>query len=99
MKSRQIIIQDEFEEPHESFWCDATHCDECKLRFLCFTSRNETIVVNSKELNVPRWRLRDGSSKRRAPRQCSASMRRSRGKTYRGPSQDNDKRNDSWETL
>lgn len=70
MKSRQIIIQDEFEEPHESFWCDATHCDECELRFLCFTSRNETIVINLplEELDVPRWRLRDGSNKRRTPR-------------------------------
>jgi len=85
MKSRWIVTQDEFGERYESFWCDATHCDRCELRFLCFTSRNETIVVDSKELNVPRWRLRDGSNKRRTPRQYSASMRRSRGEMHRGP--------------
>ena len=74
MKSRQIIIQDDCEEPHESFWCDATNCDECVLRFQCFTSRSETIIVTFtleeiddkiKEINAQKWRLRDGSSENR----------------------------------
>ena len=70
-KSRQIIIQDDCNEPHESFWCDATNCDECVLRFKCFTSRSETIIVTFtleeidekiKEVNTQHWRLHDGSS-------------------------------------
>ena len=74
-KSRQIIIQDDCNEPHESFWCDATNCDECVLRFKCFTSRSETIVVTLtlEEIdetikNIQRWRLRDGSSRARENR-------------------------------
>ena len=77
MKSRQVIIEDDCGEPHESFWCDATNCDDCVLRFQCFTSRSETIVVTFtleeideriKEVNAQKWRLRDGSSKYRQAR-------------------------------
>ena len=74
-KSRQIIIQDDCGEPHESFWCDATNCDDCILRFRCFTSRSETIIVTLplEEIdetieNIRRWRLRDGSSRTRENR-------------------------------
>lgn len=77
MKSRQIFIQDDNEDLHEYFWCDATNCDNCMLRFQCFTSRSEVIVVtfppdiiSSKieEFNAQKWRLRDGSSEYRANR-------------------------------
>jgi len=77
VKSRQVIIQDDCEEPHESFWCDATNCDDCVLRFQCFTSRSETIIVTFpletideeiKKVNAQKWRLRDGSSKYRQAR-------------------------------
>jgi len=77
MKSRQVIIQDDCEEPHKSFWCDATNCDNCVLRFQCFTSRSETIIVTFpleeiddriEEFNKQQWRLRDGSSRARANR-------------------------------
>lgn len=74
-KSRQIIIQDDCDEPHESFWCDATNCDNCVLRFRCFTSRAETIIVTLplEEIdevikNIHHWRLRDGSSRARENR-------------------------------
>ena len=76
-KSRQIIIQDDCNEPHESFWCDATNCDDCILRFQCFTSRSDTIIITFpletiddkiKEINTQKWRLRDGSSRFRENR-------------------------------
>lgn len=84
MKSKQIIIQDDkFPNKEEevagfySFWCDATNCDNCMLRFQCFTSRSETIIITFpldiieekiKEINAQKWRLRDGSSKDRERR-------------------------------
>lgn len=77
MKSRQVIIQDDCGEQHESFWCDATNCDNCVLRFQCYTSRSETIIVTFpletidkeiKKVNAQHWRLRDGSSKYRQAR-------------------------------
>ena len=75
MKSRQIIIQDDCEEPRESFWCDATNCDGCVLRFQCFTSRSDTIIVTYPMEDIEgiisrvrKWRLRDGSRDDRSKR-------------------------------
>lgn len=76
MKSRQVIIEDDLGEPHEQFWCDANNCDDCVLRFQCYTSRSKITVTFPLEeiddiinkLNEQRWRLRDGSSKYRQAR-------------------------------
>lgn len=71
MNSKQIIIQDDCGELHAAFSCDATNCEKCFLRFQCFTSRSDRIIVtfpleeiNEKidKLYAQRWRLRDGSS-------------------------------------
>ena len=51
-KSRQI-------QNDELFYCDATDCERCSVRFQCFTSRG--IITTDKD--VEKWRLRDGSSK------------------------------------
>lgn len=51
-KSRQILNK-------ELFYCDATDCEHCSVRFQCFTSRG--IIQTDKD--VEKWRLRDGSSK------------------------------------
>ena len=56
-KSRHIIMDD------YTFWCDATLCDKCPVRYKCFTSRGDIVVSATKE--ILEWRLRDGSSKDR----------------------------------
>uniref|UniRef100_A0A6M3L6R5 Uncharacterized protein n=1 Tax=viral metagenome TaxID=1070528 RepID=A0A6M3L6R5_9ZZZZ len=60
-KSRHIIVND------YEFWCDATLCNECPVRYQCFTSRGDIIIdANHKDLKkILEWRLRDGSSKAR----------------------------------
>ena len=76
MKARQILIQDDCGEPHESFWCDATNCDNCVIRFQCYTSRSNIIITYALEeidgilgsLNEQRWRLRDGTKENRTKR-------------------------------
>ncbi len=49
-----------------SFWCDATNCEFCPIRFKCFTSKNEVTVsvkdADIADLSKQYWRLRDGSS-------------------------------------
>lgn len=63
MSSRYIIIKDEI--PYE-FWCDATQCKECPVRFQCFTSRGDILIDPTTKLLQEilnfKWRLRDGSS-------------------------------------
>jgi hypothetical protein len=73
---RQIIIQDETGCTHESFWCDAAHCDSCSLRYKCFTSAGNMVITFTleeldeklNELHSLKWRLRDGSSEFRERR-------------------------------
>ena len=36
----QLKVQNKYEE-EDTYECDATHCDGCGLRFVCFTERNE----------------------------------------------------------
>lgn len=46
-KSRPIINDE------NRYWCDAYKCDECPVRFQCFTSRGE--IETDKE--VDKWKL------------------------------------------
>lgn len=71
MKSRQILIEDDCGNLRTTFSCDAADCTKCMLRFQCYTSRSDTIIVTFpletieekiSELWAQRWRLRDGSS-------------------------------------
>ena len=64
-KSRLIVIKDEI--PYE-FWCDATQCDECPVRYQCFTSRGDILIDPQTDAKIQeilnfKWRLRDDSSK------------------------------------
>ena len=86
IKSRQITVQDDKFPNKEwrlgegvgfcSFWCDATNCDKCIVRFQCLTSRDTISVAfpsdivdkKIKEINAQHWRLRDGSSRFRTNR-------------------------------
>jgi hypothetical protein len=76
MKSREILIQDEFEEPRGIVHCDASSCDDCLARFKCFTSSGKIVLTYALEeidskldyFNSKKWRLRDGSSRERSAR-------------------------------
>jgi len=77
MKSREIIIKDDESAWFSCMQCDATDCSNCPVRFICLTTKNESIIVTCpvgkvndkiRELNNYRWRLRDGSSRARANR-------------------------------
>ena len=75
--SRQIIIYRGFlgaELETETIWCDASNCDNCMVRFQCYTTSGETLVMvfdleeydeKLDELHKYKWRLRDGSTEDR----------------------------------
>lgn len=73
MKCRHIIIQDTNGKQYDSLWCDCSDCDECVLRYECYTSTGNLIITFPAEdiinkvgtLREKRWRLRDGSSEKR----------------------------------
>ncbi len=52
---RRFLVQDEIFGA-TVFWCKGTQCDTCKLRYLCFTQREDFTITKHRE-NLGRYKF------------------------------------------